>query len=326
MVLGSAAGFLINFLIPLQACRRLGFYPSAGCWGSFDWKLFREMFVFGRDIFMMSLGGQLASASQVIVLSRLLGLEAVSVWAVAGKAFTFAQQFVAKIFDSSSGGLAEMLVRNEKTRLAERFRDLVALTGAVAAVGAAGIALFNSAFVHIWTSGKIEWPDQNNFLLGILLMGNVLIRCHTGLAGITREIRGMKYIYLLEGLGVVVFSFGLVPFWGISGMLVASILSNLCITGTYALLRSASFFKLPLRQIALWPGRGLALALVLFAAAFLLYPVTDRAEKWELACCVSLFGIISAPLFYWLGLGSDLRLDMRKVLEKAFSSLSRKWA
>lgn len=326
MVLGAGLGFLINLAIPWGACHRLGFYPSRGCWGRFEWRLFREMFGFGRDIFLMSLGSQLASASQVIVLSRLMGLEAVSIWAVAGKAFTFAQQFVSRIFDSSAGGLAEMLVRQEKERLRERFRDLVALTGSVAAVGAAGIALFNRPFVEVWTSGRIGWANENNFLLGILLMASVLVRCHTGLVGITRLIRSMKYIYLLEGLGVIAVSFVLVPRCGIAGMLVASILSNICITGSYAVMRSAAFFNLPLREVVFWPIRGLGLGLVLFCIAVPLHSSTNGTTGLGLAIWLVVFGAISGLLFYWFGLDSALRLDVQRFFSRTIAGISQRWA
>ena len=147
---------------------------------------------------MMNLGAQLASASQVILCSRMLGMEAAAVWSISTKIFSLAQQFVGRVLDSSAGGLAEMAVRKESATLQKRFHDIVSISAVMAVIASAGIALTNGPFIEIWTSGRISWNPWNNLLLAMVLFSTAVTRSHTSLVGITKEIRGMKFVYLLR--------------------------------------------------------------------------------------------------------------------------------
>ncbi len=321
LLLGTIVGFVFNLTIPWLACHRMGFYPSKGCWGRFDFKLFKEMFGFGGGLFLMNFGSQLTSASQVIILTRILGLDAAATWAVMTKPFALAQQFIGRIFDSSAGGLTEMHVRNERPLLAKRFRDLVALTSAIAAFGAIGIALLNSEFVKIWTSGKITWSWTNNFLLGLLLLCTMVTRCHTGLVGISKEIRGMKYIYLVEGICFISLAIFLVPKWSYSGLIISSIVCNLAITGVYGIARSAQYLSSKLSSVANWTTRALIFFGIFAVLVLPFHHYLPSQTTWlGLLVFGVIFAAIAAPLFWWIALPLELRKEIARLLGKALPS------
>ena len=120
---------------------RLKLFPGRGRWGRPDRKTFRELFFYGTDLFLVSIGLQLITASQTLVITRTLGLEATAVWSIASKLFMLSQQLVYRLLDFSLAAFSEMMVRGEKARLQERFRDLVILSGsASAAIGVTGPA------------------------------------------------------------------------------------------------------------------------------------------------------------------------------------------
>jgi len=318
-ILGSLASIAVNYV----ACKRFGFYPARDCRGKFDPALFRKLFGFGGGLFLMNLGSQLASASQVIVVSRLLGLEAASIWAISTKVFTLAQQFVARILDASAGALAEMVVKGERERLRLRFGHIVILSGACAVAVAAGIALLNQPFVEIWTSGRISWHPLNDLLLALVLFVTSITRCHTGLVGLTKQIRGMKYIYLIEGVSFIIAAFFLASKFGFSGLLIASILCNVAITGFYSTWRSANYFSIGFREVLKWIARP-SFLLVLVCLMFFLFrmpPFASWNPYWRLGGGVCGFLILFIPAWWRFGIAPDIRKELSSFIQRFSHSI-----
>jgi O-antigen/teichoic acid export membrane protein len=314
LVISTAAGSLVGLLITYISCRRLGLYPPREFRGNYDPGLFRELFHFGSGLFLMNLGSQLASASQIIIVSRLLGIEAAAVWSVATKIFNLAQQFVGKILDSSAGGLAEMVVRGETGRLRDRFRDLVSISAVMAAAASAGIALLNGAFIEVWTAGKITWAPWNNYLLACVLFSSAVTRCHTGLVGITKQIRGIKYVYLFEGVTFVTLSLLLVGWTGLSGLLACALICNIC-TGIYASSRTASYLGISRRRVVGWitqPFGILLLSAMLFVGTRLPFFATLPAVP-RLLVGLALFCVAVAPALWFMGMDARLRHEVRAL-------------
>src|SRR5260221_12636265 len=106
-----------------MAVMGLNLFPPAGAWGRANRETFHELFSYGRELFLLSVGLQLVSASQIIVISRTLGFDAAAIWTIATKAFMLAQQIVYRPLDFSSAALSEMMAREERERRLARFRD-----------------------------------------------------------------------------------------------------------------------------------------------------------------------------------------------------------
>jgi O-antigen/teichoic acid export membrane protein len=315
LTIASTFGLLTGLGITVFYCRRLGFYPPREYRGRFDRKVFRELFHFGGGLFLMNLGAQLASASQVIIVSRLLGIEAAAVWSVATKIFNLAQQFVARVLDSSAGSLAEMVVRGETGRLRDRFRDLVSISAVMAVAASAGIALLNGAFIEVWTADKVTWASWNNLLLACMLFSSAVTRCHSGLVGITKQIRGMKYVYLFEGVTFVTLSLLLVGWTGLSGLLGCALICNICITGIYATSRTASYLGISRRRVVGWIAQPIGILLLtamLFVGTRLPFFATLPAVP-RLLVGLALFCVAVAPALWFMGMDARLRHEVRAL-------------
>lgn len=323
MLVGAVMGFLTALLIPLRACLKLGFYPRRGCWGQFDSSLFRQIFRFGRDIFLMSLGNQLTSASQVILVTRLMGLEAASVWSVSTKTYAMGQQVVGRVFDSSAGGLTEMLVRKEDVTIRRRFEDLASVTALISGIGAIGLFVFNGPFVTLWTQGKIYWDVSNNLFLGLLLMSTTVVRCHTGLVGITKDIKGMKFIYLAEGIGFLVLGYALARSWGFSGILLSSIICNVIITGIYAFLRTGAFFNVPLKSVVAPVTRPAVATLLLGAVTLPFLTLLRTPSSWiDFVFRAGLWLVAAGAVGWFAGLAPSLKTQILRHFPLRKSSAS----
>jgi O-antigen/teichoic acid export membrane protein len=313
LLISAAIGSVVNLTFCYLSCNQLGLYPPHQYRGRFDPAIFRKLFHFGSGLFLMNLGAQLASASQIIIISRILSIEAAATWAICTKVFTMAQQFVTRIFDASAGGLSEMFVRNEFSRLKKRFRDLVAISAIMASVVGAGIALMNGSFVELWTSGKVTWSPWNNYLLACVLFVTTVTRCHTGLSGITKDISGMKYVYLIEGIVFVSVSFWIVPSLGFIGLLTSALLCNVAITGAYGVCRTSAFFEIPRLEVFGWVARSAGLV-ILMAGPFLVSfnpPFSALNTKLQLCLEAMIFGVIALPSAWFLAISNENRIEIK---------------
>jgi len=153
LLAASAVNAVVGSMYNLFWVLKLQLFPSTASWGKANGKIFRELLSFGKDLFLLSIGLQLLNATQVVIITRTLGLTAASVWIIATKTFLLAQQVVARISDFSSSALGEMVVRGEQERLQRRFRELLVLTGAAAVFVGGSIALCNSSFIAVWLKG-----------------------------------------------------------------------------------------------------------------------------------------------------------------------------
>ena len=211
-------------------CSRNGYYPARGSWGSLKWGLFKKLFSFGKDVLLMSIGSQLVNASQIMILSRLSGLDAAATFSVGTKFYTMGQQFVGKVLENSAPALTEMFVRGDRVRFNERFWNVVSVTAFLATIGATGLMMGNQTLVSLWTSGVIRWSIGADVILAALLIVTSLSRCFVGIFGMVGDLRPVRYIYFLEGCLFILLALPTVRHFGVIGVLAASLVAHLSVT------------------------------------------------------------------------------------------------
>jgi len=218
-------------IITLVICWKNGFYPSSGHWGRPALPLFRKIFSFGGDVIWISLGSQLVNASQVMILSRVAGLNVAATFAIGTKLFAMGQQLTGRIIESSAPGLTEMFVRGETSRFNLRFSNIISFTSFLATLGAAGLIAGNTSFVSFWSSGTIGWNRAFDGLLAGLLISTSITRCLITVFGLMHGYRPVRHIYLLEGCVFVAVAIPAAAHYGIMGVLGASLIVHLTVTG-----------------------------------------------------------------------------------------------
>jgi O-antigen/teichoic acid export membrane protein len=297
-------------------CFHLHLFPKRHQWGRPTWQRFRELFSLGRDFFLFILGSQMVNASQTILITRVLGLEACAVWSVCIRPLTMLQQLLLRIFEISYAGLSEMLVQQNLILLLRRFKSLVVVSSSMAAVSGVMLALCNQPFIEAWTKGKISWPLVNDALLAVWLVMIVLVRVHTGLITITKDFRAMRYLYFVEGIVFIGGSLLVLRHGGITSMLLVSIGASAACTLQYGVRRTAQFFGLSLMEVGwhwLLPAARctlamLPLAAVLWFATLSLGPMMTFGIR---AVAGSLMGV--GILWFW-GSEPELKAEvMRRI-------------
>lgn len=321
MLFATAGGLLLQTVSSAIFCWQLRLLPPRGAWGRPRMAAAKELFSFGRDLFLMSVGWQLVSASQVIIVSRVLGLEAAAVWAVCTKSFALAQQFVWRIMDFSGPAFAEMYVRGEVKRLRERFRDVIMLTGSCAVAIGATAALSNRSFVELWTNGRLSWPQVNDALMAMLFICSSLTRCLLLWVGATKKIGGVRWIYICEGATFVGAAWLLAPYFSFAGIIVAAIVCDLLWAGGYGLFRTSNFFDARWKTILVrWLAPTWRLTAVLLPVGALLL---SQSSRWptlvEFSVASVGFGSAALVAFWFFGLSLTFRNELRKRLQSRVS-------
>ena len=304
---GIPSAFLcpaITFLV----CSKNGFYPSRGQWGAPKWNVFLRVFSFGKDVFWMSLGSQFVNASQIMIISRTIGLDAAATFAIGTKAFTLFQQFTSKILESSAPALTEMFVRKEVDTLNIRFSNVIAITSFLATLGATVLVAGNTPLVNIWTSGVIHWTLPCDVLLGGLLIMTCATRCLTGLFGIIGNLRPVRHIFFIEGCVFVCAAIPVASHFGIVGVLLTSLITHALITGLLSV-RAVTKTNLPMIPIF----QVFFFSLVVFGVASVLRSILiSGSSPFSQAFAQALLLVIVAVFFgFFLILPKHLRQTVR---------------
>jgi O-antigen/teichoic acid export membrane protein len=310
MLWGQAAGAVAALALNWIICHRLNLFPRPGHWGQPTWEKFLELFAFGRDIFLFTLGSQFVNFSQTLLLTRLIGLNAALTWSICTRAYAVLVQVIARIFDFSTSALAEMMVRDERELLLRRFREIAAMSVNLALAAGALFAVGNAPFVEVWTSGTIQWSPLNDLLLAVWLVICITVRVHTGLVGQAKAFRFMRYLYFIEGFLFIGLTILLHRFGGITMMLMISILCSLCCTFPYGLWRTREYFHLSWGDLVRWHRSTLALAGTVAPAAILVWWLARNLPALQrLIVELIVLGIWTGLMFFRYGLGSSLRAD-----------------
>jgi O-antigen/teichoic acid export membrane protein len=221
---------ILSPVIYLIVCSRNGYYPIRDSWGGPQWRLFRKLFSFGKDVLLMSIGSQLVNASQVMILSRLAGLDAAATFSIGTKLYSMGQQFVGKVLENSAPALTEIFVRGDKVRFNDRFWNVVSVTAFLATIGATALMMGNQMLISLWTSGVIHWSFGADVILAALLIVTSLSRCFVGIFGLVGDLRPVRYIYFLEGCLFILLAFAAVRHFGVIGVLAASLAAHFSVT------------------------------------------------------------------------------------------------
>ncbi len=238
---GQAA---IAILVPIWACHNLELLPKKGHWGDPSGERFCELFGFGKDIFLVNVGNQVLEASQLIIVTRTMGLTAAAIWSVSTKLFTLTYQVVTKIEGTAVVFFAEMMVRGEKDKLAARFRQVYQLTAAIAVVALAIVIAINGPFVSVWANPSLAWSLPLSGLLAVAVALNALTRCSGDLIIHTKKIGAFRYVYFLEAVIFMLLSLWLSAHFGFYGIVGTSIACLLVFRATYTTWRMSQYFQL----------------------------------------------------------------------------------
>jgi O-antigen/teichoic acid export membrane protein len=319
----NALGWVLCSILMIYCCTREKLFPSPGAWGRVSWERFCELFLLAKDVFLISVGSQFIMASQTLIITRALGLEASAIWAVCTKTFSLFCQLTWRIYDFSCPALAEMIVRQEKEKFAARITDIIMLTASFSMLIGVIFAFTNNPFVLLWTvrTGKaVSWPYTNNILIGIWLVLLAVIRCFMGQGILTKQVGFMRYIYLIEGLVYFGIANAVAPWGGFPAMIITSIICSICFSGAYGTWRMARDLQIQTSEaLRKWFSPMLLMAIWLIPLTATIWYFTFRLNAvWHLLEG-SILGLVGVYLLLRLGLSRSLQSE---ILQRASKPLT----
>lgn len=318
--IANAICWLLSSILSWIACQKLHVFPERGCWGRPSWARLADMLIFGRDVFLVTLGAQLILASQTVVVTRAMGLEASAIWSVCTKSYNLICQLVWRVFDFSGSAFVEMIVRGEKARLLNRFRQVITITASASALAGVGFAIANEPFVSLWTSGRVGWNNFNNVLLAGWLVLVSIVRCQGGLVLLTKQVGFLRFIYFIEGLMFFVVANLVAPSGGFKAILITSILCTMCLTGVYGMWRVIRYFDLSFGKLLIgWFLPMYRLVLLLVPMALAVWFLSDHLpDVWRLSLDFVLVGIPGILIFTRFGVPEQIKVEMMNRASSRF--------
>jgi O-antigen/teichoic acid export membrane protein len=320
LVWGGALGTLSATLLVVIVCLWLQLVPSGIVSCRASWPQFVALFAYGKDMFLIAVGGQLILASQSMVITNRLGLNAAAVWYAGTRVLNLLNLALWRVCDSAGPGLSEMIARGEQTLLRDRFKTIVVLTASISGFAAVSYVLCNSNFVWVWTSfskhSPVSWPASNDILLGVWVVVSAILHCHNSLVALTKEVRFMRYIFFLEGLVFVTAAWLAARPGGLFAVIVCSVLCSVIFSGSYGLWRVTRYFHVPLREVALnWQIPMLKVVAVCSPLALAAWWLGVRFDPFVR---LAIGGILSASLGCYVLLRFGLPKDFqRELLQRA---------
>ncbi len=313
-----------NAILLIIACGKLGLFPKQ--WGKISWLHFKELFDYGKDMFLVSVGTQLIMFSQTFIITRDFGLTSGAAWNIGTKMFNLISQAIWKVSDFSAPAFSEMMARREQSVLRERYKSMVIMTASLSAFAAISYVLCNSYFVTLWMRGKFFWPVQNDLLLGGWMIVLALLHCHNSFVLMTKRIASMRYIYFIEGVIFVAVAVMLAPSGGLPAIIGSSIVCSLVFSGTYGLWRVKEYFGLSTKEVGLTWLQPMGKVLIAYAPFALAAWSLEKPLSIPLrfAINVLLCGGGGAFLFLRLGLPGSFHHEVLRRAPRPFVPLLRR--
>jgi len=211
------------------ANHRLGLAPKKTEWSRPSLEIFQKILKYGRDMFMVLIGGRLVYGSQALLLARFASLEQVAIWSVGSKMFVFLRELSAQVGQASGPLLIELYQQGDSRKAVSMMQHLVSAGSGLAAIFGSILIFWNGAFVQAWTHGKIKWDSELDFFLALLLLllGCLPVLIHV--TGMTKNLEKFRWASLSEGSLFIVLASPAIFGFGIIGMVLCQLLSALLI-------------------------------------------------------------------------------------------------
>jgi O-antigen/teichoic acid export membrane protein len=160
--------------------------------------------------------------------------------------------------------------------------------------------------------------------MAVLLVLYSVVRCYSSLMDVTKELRVLKYVSLVEGICFVVLALFFARKFGFSGVIGTAIFLDIIFLGTYGVWRTAKFFKVDARTI-LWDWLLPAWRMAIFylpIAGITWWLTGSLAPLPRLVVCGSITGATGVLLLILVGVTPDIREELLIRTRRGLAAIS----
>lgn len=187
----------------------------------------RHLFGFSSSVFVLGLATQVYFASQGLVATKLLGLEAAAILAVTSRSTSIAISSIWKPFDSFAPRWQIAYCANDLTRVAREFSLMTRFTILITVTAAAGVALVNQPFILWWTKPEYFGGVGLTLMLSGFIVIQGINRCYCTLFPLTLRMRKYAAVNLISVAVAIGLMIVFTKWLGLAGIPTALILTDL---------------------------------------------------------------------------------------------------
>ena len=268
-------------------------------WVKIPWEHLRELFSYAGAIFVLGLATQAMVASQGLIVTKMLGLEALAILSITSRLPGMSNNLVSQPFNAACPRWVLQFTGGQQNKFRCEYGMLVRLTFLGASAATAFIVLMNGPFVQWWTKPEFYGGNLLTALLCLGLPPSILNRC-LGFAFHLTKTMWLYTVVLLVGAGLELgLSIILVKTMGLAGIPAATLLVALSLTVWFHLLVGGRMIDVPAFAILLkeTPIIAGSAALVWLSIHYVspLLPESGLLAVWwscflGAACCTPILG------------------------------------
>lgn len=194
----------------------------------------RELFSFGGYFQLAKIANIVALNTDMIFITLYLGAGIVPSYNFTSKlSQIFSVVIVSKVPSAIFAGMSQIIDENNETRIKQIFNSLTALLARIGIFSAILIFFFNENFVNLWVGKNYFLGYSFNLLLVYVVLFETMIRGTSSLILSYGNIRNWSIVSLFEAIINIILSIILINQFGITGVLLATIISRSLTTGIY---------------------------------------------------------------------------------------------
>lgn len=194
---------------------------------AFPFHHMRELFQFSSAIFVANIAKQVSGASQVLVLTKLLGLDSAAMYNVTVRFPQMCMMLLLKPYEAFSPRWVLAWCSGQEEKVRSEFLFMFRLTVLAVGCGSVCAMLVNPGFVNWWTKPEFFAGNQFNIWLSVSLAVAMAQQCLSFIFNMTKKI-GAYTAVLLAGAAVEIgLSILLVIRFGLPGLPASTLLTSL---------------------------------------------------------------------------------------------------
>ena len=214
--------------------------------------------------------------------------------------------------------LMSLYVEGLRAKAELRLSQITKVLGYCAAILGGFLIAGNSAFVELWSGGKVFWPKTSNIALAALLVCNAFSFSLIHLLGMELRFKALRYITHLEAAFFILSSFYFVPRLGLSSVAPLMLFSTLLFSMPYLFYSYIRCCRQWQTSRTLRISFVLRLVLLLCFASFCTLLLSE--SHLSFSALVSIFVFLSVGLYFiWL----DLRNEFAFLKTHFFSAFAK---
>ncbi len=180
-----------------------------------------------KDLFVNTIGNLLTNNIDILIISKIIGLDCVVIYTTYNYFVEAIKQFVTKIEGATMSGVGDLILEGKEKAL-KVFNEFNELVTFIATILCVPLFIIINQFIDIWYEGAVETKLIWAILFTAILYYQIIrmpLKVYTLSSG---QFKFVKKFVIIEILINVTLSLVLAKFMGIAGVLLATIISLIC--------------------------------------------------------------------------------------------------